>query len=107
MALRKVTTMETGVVAEYYRIDTLTLEAGVVTCKIGLYVNQEAAQSGKKPLVSQTIQLVSASYTKSVLSGENMYENAYLALKDVAVSDTPSVSFRPAKGLISGTFTDV
>jgi len=55
MALKKKTKLESGVVADYYRIDGYTMNRkGEATVLVGLYLNEAAARADRLPLAHET-----------------------------------------------------
>lgn len=108
MALSKTLTLDSGVTVNYFRIDSLSFKPGCVNAVVGAYTNEAAAHTGKKPVVSQNIELTSAQFTKALVDSGELLPSVYTAVKSFATG-RPSMTggIQINKKYLDGNFSDV
>jgi hypothetical protein len=99
MALKKVKTMDSGVIVEYYRVVQLNCNYDDFTanCTLAMYIDETARLAGNSPLGTLQINLANefhnANYTDSgdVMKNISLKE-AYKAIKNVLASESVKIS---------------
>lgn len=107
MALKKKTTLASGVEANYYRIDGFTFSKhGSVAVMVGLYVNAAAAAGGKEPVATEQLTFESSALKADLFKGDAR-DALYPLLKRLAGQTSVSQMFgHSTKGLMHGVFED-
>jgi|JI8StandDraft_1071087.scaffolds.fasta_scaffold368347_1 hypothetical protein len=107
MALGKNLTLDNGVTVTYFRIDSLTFKPGSVVASVGVYTNDAAAHSNKKPVVTQSVELNSVQFTKALVDRGDLMSTVYTAIKAFAAGPSTLGDIQINKKYLDGTFTDV